>query len=157
MRDKGSLVCYKLLRQRKDGTLGPLFINRHQRIPIGHWLEAERHPTPGYAVRPGWHCVGAPLAPHLSLRGRVWCHVEIQHFVSDPRPFRQGGLCFLAQRMMVLGVLARGVHVYSDMDSKKTPTTQEAKAMDVTKKVEAGLYTHDAPYPQGVGRNTENK
>lgn len=44
---------YKLLRLRKDGTLGPLFINARMRIPVGKWLKAESHPTKGYALRPG--------------------------------------------------------------------------------------------------------
>jgi len=49
------MKAYKLLKLRKDGSLGPLFINRKQKIPIGKWLTAECHPTKGYALRPGWH------------------------------------------------------------------------------------------------------
>lgn len=33
---------HKLLRRRKDGTLGPLFIASWQRIPVGEWLLAQR-------------------------------------------------------------------------------------------------------------------
>ena len=47
--------AYKLFIKRKDGTIGPLFIGRKQRIPMGVWLEAEDIPTKGYAHRPGWH------------------------------------------------------------------------------------------------------
>ena len=45
------MKAYKLFKLRADGTLGPLFINRQQVVPIGEWLEAETHPTQGYAVR----------------------------------------------------------------------------------------------------------
>jgi hypothetical protein len=48
-------IAYKLFRVRKDGTLGPLFINRPQRVPVGKALVAEDHPTKGFAFRPGWH------------------------------------------------------------------------------------------------------
>ena len=49
------MIAYKLLRIRKDGSIGPLFINQKQRVPIGEWLDAEDHPTSGFAHRPGWH------------------------------------------------------------------------------------------------------
>ena len=32
---------WKLFRQRKDGTIGPLFINARLRIESGRWMEAE--------------------------------------------------------------------------------------------------------------------
>lgn len=62
-------TAYKLIRMRKDGTLGPLFINKKQIIPIGIWLDAESHKTKGYAFRPGWHVTLEMNAPHLSTRG----------------------------------------------------------------------------------------
>lgn len=34
------MITYKLFRQRKDGTLGSLFINRKARLPEGVWLQA---------------------------------------------------------------------------------------------------------------------
>lgn len=95
-------IAYKLLRVRKDGTIGPLFINRKQRIPIGEWLIAEPHKTKGYAFRPGWHCTVKPIAPHLSLKGRTWYKVEIEDYVEHVRPKNQGGLWFLAQRMKLI-------------------------------------------------------
>ena len=95
-------VAYKLLRMRKDGTLGPLFINRRQRIPIGEWLQAEDYPTKGYAHRPGWHASHRPVAPHLTEKGRVWYEVEVDDYVELKRPEYQGGLWFLAQRMRVV-------------------------------------------------------
>ena len=103
-----SCVCrtaYKLLIKRADGTLGPLLINRRQRIPIGEWLEAEDHPTKGYKHRPGWHTLREQCAPHLTERGRVWCKVAIQDVVEFERPAAQGGVWFLAQHMKVLEVL----------------------------------------------------
>ncbi len=96
------MIAYKLLTKRKDGTLGPLFINRKQRIPIGKWLKAENHPTKGYKERQGWHCCAEPKAPHLTNKGRVWCRVFIQNFTSFNRPLSQGRWWFIAQRMMVL-------------------------------------------------------
>lgn len=96
------MKAYKLLRKRKKGTLGPLFINRRQRIPIGEWLQAEAHRTKGYAFRPGWHVTKTPEAPHLSMKGRVWCEVQIEDYKELQRPVSQGGCWFIAQRMKVL-------------------------------------------------------
>lgn len=98
-------LAYKLLRVRQDGTLGPLFINQRQRIPLGVTLQAEAHRTKGFAFRPGWHCTHQPVAPHLSEKGRVWCEVEIGDFTEFSRPEHQGGLWFLANQMRVLRVL----------------------------------------------------
>lgn len=99
------MIAYKLLRKRKNGTLGPLFINRKQIIPMGRWLQAESHPTKGYAVRPGWHTTSKPEAPHLSMKDRVWMKVEIEDYKELRRPSNQGGLWWLANRMKVLGEL----------------------------------------------------
>ena len=97
-----SCSAFKLLRLRKNSTLGPLFINRRQVIPVGVWLEAECHPTKGYAVRPGWHVTLSPNAPHLSTRGRVWMRVEVRDFEELKRPLSQGGTWLLAKWMRVL-------------------------------------------------------
>lgn len=99
------MICFKLLRMRRDATLGPLFINKRQVIPFHEWLEAELHATPGYAVRKGWHCLARPCAPHLSMKGRIWCKVEISDFEAYTRPENQGGLWYLAQKMRVLDIL----------------------------------------------------
>lgn len=98
-------VAYKLIKQRKDGSLGPLFINRRQRIPVGEWLVAEDIPTKGYAHRPGWHCCLKPEAPHLSEKGRVWCKVIVADFQVLDRPKSQGGTWVLAKQMKVLEIL----------------------------------------------------
>jgi hypothetical protein len=97
-----SRIVYKLIRKRKNGTLGPLFIGRKQVVPIGEWLEAQCIPTKGFAVRHGWHTTDKPEAPHLSEKGRVWVKVEIEDYTEFKRPESQGGLWFIAQRMRVL-------------------------------------------------------
>lgn len=100
------VIAYKLLRQRKDGSLGPLFINARLRVPVGEWLPAEDHPTKGFAHRPGWHCTPVPVAPHLREGGdRVWCLVEVEGVRRYERPASQGGTWVLAERMKVLGIL----------------------------------------------------
>ncbi len=97
------MIAYKLLRVRRDGSLGPLFIGRRQRIPVGVRLPAEDIPTPGYAHRPGWHACERPEAPHLSTRGRAWFRVEIEDVTEHNRPARQGGRWFAARGRTVIG------------------------------------------------------
>lgn len=101
------MKAYKLLRRRPNGTIGPLFINRKQIIPIGEWLEAEDHLTKGYAHRPGWHACKDVVAPHLKMGGRVWCEVEIEDYVELKRPESQGTKWYLAKRMKVVRKLKR--------------------------------------------------
>lgn len=95
--------AYKLFRVRKDGTLGPLFINMRQRIKLNVWYEAEDHPTKGYAHRPGWHCGAAPEAPHLSEKERTWFEVEVWSYYKFSRPKHQGGEWIIAEWMRVIG------------------------------------------------------
>jgi len=98
------MLAYKLLRVRKDGSLGPLFINRRLRIPVGTWLTAEDHPTKGYTRRPGWHAMLKPVAPHLSTKGRAWFQVDVDNdFDAYTRPKSQGGAWLVAKRIKVLG------------------------------------------------------
>lgn len=99
------MIAYKLLRQLKNGDLTPLFINKTQRIPYNQWMDAECHPTKGFAVRPYWHCTSGPCAPHLSKKGRIWGIVEIEDYSSITRPDNQGGEWFLAKRMKLIGTL----------------------------------------------------
>lgn len=99
--------AFKLFRKMSDGSLAPLFINKRQRIQPGEWLEAEDHPTPGFAHRPGWHATLQPHAPHLVLnpkagRPRVWCEIEIQDYATYNRPESQGGAWVLAKRIKVI-------------------------------------------------------
>lgn len=97
------MTGYKLFRKRKDGTLGPLFINRKQVIPIDSWLPAGVYPTKGYALRPGWHVTSKRSAPHLTSKKekRVWKKVEIESYSEIRRPKSQGGLWYLADWMRV--------------------------------------------------------
>jgi len=100
------IEAYKLLRRRKDGTLGPLFINARLRVPIGKWLPAEDHPTKGYAHRPGWHATLTPSAPHLREGGdRVWCRVLLKGVRYFERPAAQGGRWALANHMKIVEVM----------------------------------------------------
>jgi hypothetical protein len=97
------MIGYKLFRKRKDGTYGPLFINRSQKLTAGLWYGAANIPTKGYAVRPGWHICGKKSAPHLKMKpDRVWCRVQYFDAVSIKRPESQGGLWWLANRMRIL-------------------------------------------------------
>lgn len=100
------MIAYKLFRRRKDGSLGPLFINKRQRISPGVTYLAESHRTKGYAFRPGWHCALEPKAPHLTEKGRVWAKVEInddaEHYA---RPIRQGGVWVLGKTLRILEIL----------------------------------------------------
>lgn len=96
------MIGYKLFRVRRDGSIGPLFINRNQRIVIGTKLEAEDHKTKGYAHRPGWHVCSTQSAPHLSKAGRKWFKVEISDYQTLTRPASQGGTWYLAKFMTVI-------------------------------------------------------
>lgn len=103
------MIAYKLMKQRKDGTLGPLFINSSQRVPLNRWLKAEAHKKKGFAFRPGWHAFPKPGA-HTRLdterEGRVWCRVEIQGVKQFSASGTEGGVWYLAKRMRVLEVLS---------------------------------------------------
>jgi hypothetical protein len=95
-------LAYKLMRVRKDGSIGSLFINRKARLPIGQWLQAGNHPTKGFAHRPAWHTMETPRAPHLGTKGRAWFQVEIADWREQQRPAAQGGKWFLSQRMRII-------------------------------------------------------
>jgi hypothetical protein len=120
----GKMIGFKLFRLRKDGSLGPLFINRKLVIKDSEWLPAEDHPTPGYQHRMGWHVMAEPKAPHLTSQKetRVWKVVEIEDVVEYTRPASQGGKWFLAKRMKVLGVpVATVVHNYKEGEDETVP------------------------------------
>jgi hypothetical protein len=100
------MIAYKLVHRRKDGSLGPLFIKRIQIFNMHEWIEAESHPTKGYALRPGFHCCAQPVAPHLSFGpDRAWVEVEITDVEGHMRSLHQGGLWFTAKRMKILRML----------------------------------------------------
>ena len=100
------MIGYKLLHVRKNGTIGPLFINRPQVISIGEWLIAEAHKTKGYSFRPGWHICHCPSAPHLKddCKGqkRAWYKVEFADYEVLRRPEAQGGVWYIAKKIKIL-------------------------------------------------------
>ncbi len=99
------MIAYKLFRLKKNGAITPLFINKTKEIPFDVWMDAEFHPTNGFAKRPGWHCGSLPQAPHLTEKGRVWCEVEIEDYYGFGRPKNQGGFWLIANRMQVIRML----------------------------------------------------
>lgn len=101
MKKSKDIKGYKLLRVRKNGTISPLFINKKQLLPIGKWLKAEAHKTPGYAFRPGWHAVSKPLAPHLSKKDRAWYKVILRGVEKYKRPKNQGESWLIARWMKI--------------------------------------------------------
>ena len=101
-------IAFKLMTVRKDGSIGPLFCNAKQRVPIGVRLTAELHKTSGLLPRKGWHCTAKPVAPHLTEKGRAWFVVGIEDYVECIRPEHQGGLWFVAQAMTVVRPLSKG-------------------------------------------------
>lgn len=109
-----STTVWKLFKLRRNGTLGPLFINARQVVPIGQWLQAEDHPTKGFAHRPGWHACFKPEAPHLSENPksgprRVWARCEAEGIRTYDRPESQGGAWVLAERLRVVEIYPEGV------------------------------------------------
>jgi hypothetical protein len=100
--------AYKLMRLRKNGTLGSLFIDKKKVLKIGEWMMAEDCPTKGYAHRMGWHCLFVPIAPHLTDKGRIWVEVEVKNFHVFERPINQGGKWILANDMKIISILGRG-------------------------------------------------
>lgn len=101
------MKAYKLMRVRKDGSIGSLFINAAARLPAGVWLQAEEHRKSGFAFRPGWHVMRKPDAPHLKMElasgeQRQWWEVEIAWFTKEQRPDSQGGTWYLAKQMKLI-------------------------------------------------------
>lgn len=99
------MIAYKLCRQLKNGEIRSLFINKKENLPFNIWLEAQNHPTKGFKHRPFWHCTLNPVAPHLSMKNRVWIKVEMEDFEKFQRPKSQGGLWYLAKRIKLLEIV----------------------------------------------------
>jgi len=96
------MIVYKLFREMKDGNLSSLFINKKARYKLGQWMDAENHPTKGYANRFGWHSCNKPIAPHLSTKNRNWYKCEIKDYVEIKRPISQGGKWFISKKIKIL-------------------------------------------------------
>lgn len=102
------MIAYKLLRVRRDGSLGPLFVDRGLRLkPNFIHIARKDCKHPGLAHRPGFHCCAKPEAPHMKLRlkngeVRVWCRVQIMCYTKHVRPEAQGGTWFTAKYLQVI-------------------------------------------------------
>lgn len=99
------ITAFKLMRLRKNGTLGPLFIDASAVIPVGEFIRARPVRKKGFKFRPGWHTVSRPVAPHLSKKGRVWVKVWISEYQPHNRPASQGGLWYTSNFMMIREVI----------------------------------------------------
>lgn len=97
------MICFKLFRKMKDGSIKSLFINKKVSLPTNEWLEAVEYPTSGFQVRKGWHCCPEPKADHLSKKNRVWQKVQIENYTEISRPVQQGKTWYLANRIKILG------------------------------------------------------
>lgn len=103
-------IAYKLLKIRKNGTLGPLFINASSVTPMHVWMQSENHPTKGFAIRQGWHCTFTMNAPHIAKEPkngcrRVWCKVLVKGTTTYNRPESQGGAWILADHMKIIEII----------------------------------------------------
>lgn len=99
------MIAYKLFRRKKNGDLTSLFINKNEVYPFNVWMVAQCYPTSGYAIRPYWHCTSAPLAPHLSMKNRVWVEIEMDEYTEFKRPISQGGMWYLAKKIKLLKII----------------------------------------------------
>jgi len=104
------MKAYKLVRLKRDGSIGSLFIDRKSDMPYGEWLEAEELPTKGFKVNKGWHCTFKPVAPHLKEElsngeKRIWVEVEIEDYAVYKKPESQGGWWILANKMKVIKIM----------------------------------------------------
>jgi len=110
------VIGYKLFRKRKDGTYGPLFINRKAKLVPGVVYKFEDKPTKGFAHRPGWHICGSIFgAPHIKQDGkagadRVWCEVKFTPMQVVRRPASQGGTWYLGEHMQIVREIKRENH-----------------------------------------------
>lgn len=103
------MIAYKLVRLKKDGNIGSLFINRQFNIIMDEWLVSENIPTKGFANRQGWHCTLTKNAPHLKMNlsngeVRVWAKVEVEEYELYNRPESQGGTWVLANKIKFLEI-----------------------------------------------------
>lgn len=106
------MKAYKLIRQKKDGKLYPLFIDNKWAREIGVWYEAGLFPKVGFQPRKGYHMCFIPYAPHLkedlaSGEHRVWVECDIEDYEVYDRPAQQGGQWLLAQRMRINRILTK--------------------------------------------------
>lgn len=105
-----AIVAYKLLRKKKNGSLGSLFIGRSLDLEIGKVYIAEGIKKKGYQYNPGWHCLRFPHAPHLKAKlangeNRVWAKVIISDYEKRKRSKSYGGDWYLARKMKIVKII----------------------------------------------------
>lgn len=91
------MKAYKMCREYKDGTFGPMFVGTEERFSIGVWVKARmnfrRKMDKVYSrlgwlkFRPGLHFAEYPYAPHIGIKENgaikymhddvVWLECEI--------------------------------------------------------------------------------
>ncbi len=132
-REPQGMIAYKLVRVRKNGTLGPLFINVTQQIRMGETHAAEDHKTEGYAHRPGWHCLAKPRASHLMMReNRHWVKCLISDYITVDRPEAQGGIWYLAnmitfsQQFFMRKFFIDEASILSEIENNKKKPTKKS-------------------------------
>lgn len=96
------MIVYKMFRVMKDGTLSSLFINKKARYKLNEKYTAGFYPTKGYTSRMGFHSVGSPNAPHLTLKGRAWFECEIEDFTKIQKPLSQGGQWYISKTIKII-------------------------------------------------------
>ena len=99
------MECYKLVKLRKDGTIGSLFIGASRKYQLGEWYEAEELPKKGFSPRKGWHGFLSKESHHLTEKGRTWALCEVEDFVIMERPSSQGGNWVLANKIQFCKIL----------------------------------------------------
>lgn len=92
------MKVYKMFDLHKDGTLGPLYVNRADRMPLNEWLEAKMGPAADEthvksklgnlsSKHPGFHCTTVPFSDWIGKKqdgqlvrrvNNVWCECEIK-------------------------------------------------------------------------------
>ena len=103
------MLAYKLCRIKKNGAITPLHIDKTRELVFDEWLPSEMHITSGFAIRQGWHCAPDPYVPHMEMETktdkRVWVEVFIDDFTPKVVPKSQGGMWYLAQRIIFRRIL----------------------------------------------------
>ena len=107
------MKAYKMVRIRKDATLGPMFVGCEEVFPVGSWITAhtnyKRKLDKVYSklgwlkFRPGFHFAELPYAPHIGIKDKdgvikwmhddtVWVECEVSDEIDYTLEARQNGL-----------------------------------------------------------------
>ena len=111
------MICFKKVREMKDGNYYPLFIDKTRPFVLGQKMESKFCPKKGFAPRSingfgenavgGWHMTPSPNAPwiHDELANgekRVWLICEAEECTQYMRP---QGIWYLAHYMTPVRVI----------------------------------------------------